>query len=75
VHGYLTEKLLLLERVLLRHDYHELLLRADSEQLREKVLRIIRVKEETIQLLDDLLKTTPAFVPAAAGRAGPGSEA
>ncbi|HEY8417360.1 MAG TPA: hypothetical protein VIK93_04930 [Limnochordales bacterium] len=72
MHGYLTEKLLLLERLLLRHDYHELLLRADSEQLREKVLRIIRVKEETIQLLDDLLKATPTFVPAAAGRARPG---
>lgn len=61
MHDYLTEKLLLLERLLLRHDYHDLLLHAKAEQLREKVLRIIRLKEEQIKLLDDLLKETAQF--------------
>jgi hypothetical protein len=61
VHDYLTEKLLLLERLLLRHDYHGLLLHTKADQLREKVLRIIRLKEEQIKLLDDLLKETAQF--------------
>jgi len=61
VHDHLTEKLLLLERLLLRHDYSELLFQARAEQIREKVLRIIRLKEEQVKLLDDLLKETAQF--------------
>lgn len=61
MHDYITEKLLLLERLLLRHDYHDLLLHTKAAQLREKVLRIIRLKEEQIKLLDDLLKETAQF--------------
>jgi hypothetical protein len=61
VHDHLTEKLLLLERLLLRHDYSELLLHTRAGQLREKVLRIIRLKEEQVRLLDDLLKETAQF--------------
>lgn len=56
MHDMLAEKLLMLERLLLKHDYHELLLRTRSRQLQEKVLRIIRLKEEQIRLLDDLLR-------------------
>lgn len=61
MHDCLTEKLLLLERLLLRHDYHDLLLQTKALQLREKVLRILRLKEEQIRLLDDLLKETAQF--------------
>jgi len=63
LHDYLTEKLLILERLLLRHDYHELLLYTKAEQLREKVQRLIRLKQEQIKLLDDLLKETALFTP------------
>ena len=56
MHAHLTEKLLLLERLLLRHDYHELMLHTRVPQLHQKVLRIIRLKEEQIKLLDDLLR-------------------
>lgn len=56
MHESLTEKLLLLERLLLRHDYHELMLQTRVPQLHHKVLRILRLKEEQIKLLDDLLK-------------------
>ena len=56
MHENLTEKLLLLERLLLRHDYHELMLRTRVPQLHQKVLRIHRLKEEQIKLLDDLLR-------------------
>lgn len=56
MHEHLTEKLLLIERLLLRHDYHELLLTTRAPQLHEKALRIIRLKEEQIKLLDDLLR-------------------
>lgn len=58
MHEHLTEKLLLLERLLLRHDYQELMLNTRSPQLHQKVLRIMRLKEEQIKLLDDLLKET-----------------
>lgn len=61
MHDYLTEKLLLLERLFLRHDYHDLLLHTRAGQLREKVLRLIRLKEEQIRLLDDLLKEMAQF--------------
>ncbi|MGI6082232.1 MAG: hypothetical protein ACOYEP_05110 [Limnochordia bacterium] len=61
MHDHLTEKLLLLERLLLRHDYSELLFQTRADQLREKVLRIIRLKEEQVKLLDDLLKETAQF--------------
>ncbi|HHT26688.1 MAG TPA: hypothetical protein GXZ82_05520 [Firmicutes bacterium] len=61
MHDYLTEKLLLLERLFLKHDYQDLLLRTRPAQLREKVLRIMRLKEEQIVLLDDLLKATAQF--------------
>ncbi len=63
MHDYLTEKLLILERLLLRHDYHELLMCTKAEQLREKVQRVIRLKQEQIRLLDDLLKETALFAP------------
>ncbi|HHW10278.1 MAG TPA: hypothetical protein GXX29_09915 [Firmicutes bacterium] len=63
MHDYLTEKLLLLERLLLRHDYHELLLHTRADQLREKVQRLIRLKQEQIKLLDDLLKEQAQFTP------------
>lgn len=56
MHDMLAEKLLMLERLLLKHDYHELLLRTRSRHLQEKALRIIRLKEEQIRLLDDLLR-------------------
>jgi len=56
LHGHLTEKLLLLERLLVRHDYHELMLTTRTPQLHQKVLRILRLKEEQIKLLEDLLK-------------------
>lgn len=56
LHEHLTEKLLLLERVFLRHDYQELMLHTRAPQLHQKVLRIIRLKEEQIKLLDDLLR-------------------
>jgi len=56
VHEHLTEKLLLLERLLLRHDYQDLMLQTRPPQLHQKVLRIIRLKEEQIKLLDDLLR-------------------
>jgi|GEM_PF-1951139 len=56
VHQHLTEKLLLFERLLLRHDYHELMLETRTPQLHQKVLRILRLKEEQIKLLEDLLK-------------------
>lgn len=58
MHEHLTEKLLLLERLLLRHDYHELMLQTRPPQLHQKVLRIMRLKEEQITLLDDLLRET-----------------
>lgn len=68
MHDMLAEKLLMLERLLLKHDYHELLLRTRSRHLHEKALRIIRLKEETIRLLDDLLREdalsfTPSYQP------------
>lgn len=56
MHDMLAEKLLMLERLLLKHDYHELLLRTRSRHLHEKALRMIRLKEELIRLLDDLLR-------------------
>ncbi len=56
MHEHLTEKLLLLERLLLRHDYHELMLQTRVPQLHQKVLRILRLKDEQIKLLDDLLR-------------------
>ncbi len=52
----LTEKLLMLERILLRHDYQDLLLATRGQQLHDKVMRLIRLKEDQIRLLDDLLK-------------------
>lgn len=63
MHDYLAEKLLLFEKLLLRHDYHDLLLLTKPEQLREKALRIVRLKEEQIKLLDDLLKDSAGFAP------------
>ncbi len=59
MHQHLTEKLLLLERLLLRHDYQELMLNTRPPQLHQKVLRIMRLKEEQIKLLDDLLRESP----------------
>lgn len=61
MHEHLTEKLLLLERILLRHDYQELALQTRAPQLHQKVLRILRLKEEQIKLLDDLLKEMEQF--------------
>lgn len=58
MHDMLAEKLLMLERLLLKHDYHELLLRTRPSQLHEKALRIVRLKEEQIRLLDDLMRDT-----------------
>lgn len=63
MHEHLTEKLLLLERLLLRHDYHELALSTRVPQLHQKVLRIVRLKEEQIKLLDDLLRETENYNP------------
>lgn len=63
LHEHLTEKLLLLERLLLRHDYHELALQTRAPQLHQKVLRIVRLKEEQIKLLDDLLRETESNRP------------
>ncbi len=56
VHEHLTEKLLLLERLLLRNDYQDLMLSTRAPQLHQKVLRIVRLKEQQIKLLDDLLR-------------------
>lgn len=61
MHDMLTEKLLQLERLLLKHDYHELLLKTRAKQLHDKALRIVRLKEEQIKLLDDLLKEMEQF--------------
>lgn len=61
MHDMLTEKLLMWERLLLKHDYHELMLRTRAKQLHEKVMRIVRLKEEQIQLLDDLLAEMDRF--------------
>lgn len=58
MHDMLAEKLLMLERLLLKHDYHELLLRTRPNQLHEKAMRIVRLKEEQIRLLDDLMRET-----------------
>ncbi len=58
MHDMLAEKLLMFERLLLKHDYQELLLRTRPRQLHEKALRIIRLKEEQLQLLDDLIRET-----------------
>lgn len=64
MHDMLAEKLLMLERLLLKHDYHELLLRTRSRHMNEKALRMIRLKEELIRLLDDLLReNAAAFTP------------
>lgn len=60
MHDMLAEKLLMLERLLLKHDYQELLLRTRSRHLQEKALRITRLKEEQIRLLDDLLRESAA---------------
>ncbi|HLS90285.1 MAG TPA: hypothetical protein VK101_03465 [Limnochordia bacterium] len=65
MHESLTEKLLFLERLLLRHDYHELMLETRVPQLHQKVLRILRLKEEQIKLLEDLLKETEQYPTAA----------
>lgn len=65
VHESLTEKLLFLERLLLRHDYHELMLETRLPQLHQKVLRILRLKEEQIKLLEDLLKEMEQYPTAA----------
>jgi len=63
MHEHLTEKLLLLERLLLRHDYRELSLSARAPQIHQKVLRIMRLKEEQIKLLDDLLREVERYTP------------
>lgn len=74
MHGHLTEKLLLFERLLLRHDYQELLLAARAQQLHQKVLRIIRLKEEQIKLLDDLLREMEQYTPTGRPIGSPGSD-
>jgi len=74
VHEHVTEKLLLLERLLLRHDYHELMLRTRAPQLHQKVLRILRLKEEQIKLLEDLMKEIEPYA-ARAVSAGPAEDA
>jgi AAA+ ATPase superfamily predicted ATPase len=56
MHDMLVEKLLMLERLLLKHDYQELLIRTYAIQSHEKALRLVRLKEEQIKLLDDLLR-------------------
>lgn len=61
MHDMLAEKLLMLERLLLKHDYQELLLRTRSRHLHEKVLRITRLKEEQIRLLEDLMRESALF--------------
>lgn len=62
MHDMLAEKLAMFERLLLKHDYQELLLRTRSRHLHEKVLRIVRLKEEQLRLLDDLMRAnTNAF--------------
>jgi len=60
-HDTLTGKLLALERILLENDYQELVVRTKATQLKEKVHRIIHLKEEQIQLLEDLLKEMHQF--------------
>lgn len=61
MHDMLAEKLLMFEKLLLKHDYQELLLRTRPRQLYEKALRIVRLKEEQLRLLDDLLRETAVF--------------
>gem|GEM_PF-1993900 len=61
VHEHLTEKLLVLERLLLRNDYQDLMLSTRAPQLHQKVLRIVRLKEQQIKLLDDLLREMDQF--------------
>lgn len=61
MHDKLTEKLIDLETLLLRHDYRELRMRTKAIQLSEKVSRIIRLKQEQLQLLHDLLSEMDRF--------------
>lgn len=71
MHEHLTEKLLLIERLLLRHDYHELVLSTRAPQLHQKALRIMRLKEEQIKLLDDLLRESKRELDEGSGATGP----
>lgn len=74
MHDMLTEKLIVLERLLLKHDYQDLLLSTRAKQLHDKALRIIRLKEEQIRLLDDMLKEMEKFSMTGRPLAGPASE-
>lgn len=74
MHEHLTEKLLLLERLLLRHDYQDLMLNTRAPQLHQKVLRIVRLKEQQIKLLDDLLREMERYSRSGRRLSGPGPD-
>lgn len=61
MHDKITEKLIDIETLLLRYEYQELAMRTKADQLREKVSRIIRLKQEQLQLLHDLLAEMDHF--------------
>lgn len=61
MHDKITEKLIDWELLVLKTDYRELRLKTRAGQLREKVNRIIRLKEEQIRLLHDLLAEMDRF--------------
>ncbi len=61
MHDKITEKLIDWELLVLKTDYRELRIRTRAGQLSEKVNRIIRLKEEQIRLLHDLLAEMDRF--------------
>lgn len=61
MHDKITEKLIEIEALLLRHEYRDLAMRTKAGQLSEKVNRIIRLKQEQLQLLHDLLAEMDRF--------------
>ena len=61
MHDKITEKLIEIETLLLRHEYRELAMRTKAIQLSEKVNRIVRLKHEQLRLLHDLLAEMDRF--------------
>ncbi len=61
MHDRITTKLIEIETLLLQYEYRELAIRTKAAQLSEKVNRIIRLKQEQLQLLHDLLEEMDRF--------------
>ena len=61
LHDKITAKLIDIETLLLQHEYRELAVRTKAGQLSEKVNRIVRLKQEQLQLLHDLLSEMDRF--------------